>query len=82
VALLVILLVLILALSLLLVIPRKSPVTRSPAESDSDDVDYDLLDEAEEELGGLDASVTPEQADDELPDWGPGVPKQRSERAD
>ena len=32
---------------------------------------------AEQEVRDLDALTTPEDADDELPDWGPGVPKQR-----
>ena len=33
--------------------------------------------EAEREVQDLDAFTTPEDADDELPDWGPGVPKGR-----
>lgn len=32
---------------------------------------------AEQEVQDLDASTTPEDADDELTDWGPGVPNQR-----
>ncbi len=32
---------------------------------------------AEEEVQDLDAFTTPEDADDELTDWGPGVPNQR-----
>ncbi len=38
------------------------------------DVDSELL-EAEEEVQDLDAFSTPEDADDDLPDWGPGVPR-------
>lgn len=34
--------------------------------------------EAEQEVRDLGAFTTAEEADDELPDWGPGVPKQRS----
>jgi hypothetical protein len=36
-------------------------------------IDYDELRAAEDEVRGLDASVTPDQADEELPDWGPGA---------
>ncbi len=32
---------------------------------------------SEQEVRDLDALGTPEDADDELPDWGPGAPKQR-----
>ena len=32
---------------------------------------------AEQEVRDLDALTTPEDADDELTDWGPGAPKQR-----
>ncbi len=32
---------------------------------------------AEQEVRDLDAFTTPEDADDELKDWGPGVPDQR-----
>jgi hypothetical protein len=32
---------------------------------------------AEQEVRDLDAFTTPDDADDELTDWGPGVPKQR-----
>lgn len=32
---------------------------------------------AEQEVRDLGALTTPEDADDELPDWGPGAPKQR-----
>ncbi len=33
--------------------------------------------EAEREIQDLDAFTTPEDADDDLPDWGPGAPKER-----
>lgn len=32
---------------------------------------------AEQEVQDIDAFTTPEDADDELTDWGPGVPHQR-----
>jgi hypothetical protein len=37
--------------------------------------DPEALDEAEAEVRGLDAFATPEDARDDLPDWGPGAPK-------
>lgn len=40
---------------------------RIPAE------DPDLV-EAEEEVRELDAMTSPDEADDHLPDWGPGAP--------
>ncbi len=39
-------------------------------------VDEETL-HAEQEVRDLDAFTTPEDADDELKDWGPGVPDQR-----
>ncbi len=39
-------------------------------------VDEETLN-AEQEVQDLDAFTTPEDADDELTDWGPGVPDQR-----
>jgi hypothetical protein len=42
---------------------------------DEDDVEPEILEEAEDEVRGLDAFTSPEDADDDLPDWGPGVPK-------
>ncbi len=39
-------------------------------------VDEETLN-AEEEVRDLDAFTTPEDADDELTDWGPGAPDQR-----
>ena len=50
------------------------PATHSPSDP-SVDIERDELDAAEEEVRGLDASVGPDEADDELRDWGPGVPK-------
>jgi len=39
-------------------------------------IDEETLD-AEQEVRDLDAFTTPEDADDELTDWGPGVPYKR-----
>ncbi|MEE8573573.1 MAG: hypothetical protein V3T20_09925 [Gemmatimonadota bacterium] len=38
-------------------------------------VDREILEEAEDELRDLDAFASPDEADDHLPDWGPGAPK-------
>ncbi len=39
------------------------------------EVDRDVLSEAEQEVRELGSFVTPEDAIEELPDWGPGTPK-------
>lgn len=39
------------------------------------DIDFDELSEAEREVRDLDHSVTPDDADEQLRDWGPGAPK-------
>ncbi len=44
---------------------RPGPVADDPA----------TLEDAEEEVRDLDAFATPEDAEDDLPDWGPGVPR-------
>lgn len=43
----------------------------------SGDVDAETLAEAEREVRDLDAFTGPDEADDQLPDWGPGAPKDR-----
>lgn len=40
-----------------------------------EDIDREILEEAEDEVRDLDTFTSPEEADDDLPDWGPGVPK-------
>jgi len=47
---------------------------RPPASRDAV-YDPDMLREAEDEVRDLNAFATPEDAEDELPDWGPGAPK-------
>jgi hypothetical protein len=42
---------------------------------DDADVDRDVLEAAEREVRDLDAFSTPEDAEDQLPDWGPGAPR-------
>ena len=50
--------------------------TRSGADVGEDvEVDRDVLSDAEEEVRELGAFVTPDDATEELPDWGPGTPK-------
>lgn len=39
------------------------------------DLDRDVLEAAEREVRDLDALSTPEDAEDDLPDWGPGAPR-------
>ncbi len=41
----------------------------------SDDVDREALEAAEREVRDLHAMTSPEDADDQLPDWGPGAPR-------
>ncbi|KPK06606.1 MAG: hypothetical protein AMS20_04315 [Gemmatimonas sp. SG8_28] len=43
--------------------------------SEEEDVDRDVLEAAEREVRDLDAFSAPEDAEDELPDWGPGAPR-------
>ena len=50
------------------------PATHRPSDP-SVDIERDELEAAEEEVRDLDASVGPGEADDELRDGGPGVPK-------
>jgi hypothetical protein len=74
VTLLIILLILILVLAVLTVVPRRvSDADRVRALLD-DNVDEEVLAEAEQSIEELEAMATPEDAEDR-PDWGPGVPK-------
>ena len=70
---LVVILGLIIVVSVVLFIGPKRIPSREPHE----DVDEDVLREAEDEVRDLDAMKSPDEADDSLPDWGPGVPKNR-----
>jgi hypothetical protein len=42
---------------------------------DDDSINRAILGEAESEVAELDAMTTPQEAAEELPDWGPGAPK-------
>ena len=57
-----------------LLIPSPSRQARSQPE----DLDEVELQAAEDEVRDLDAFGSPEDADDELQDWGPGAPRQGS----
>ncbi len=73
--LLVLFLIVVLILAVLLVIPRRpSATSQSSAVGDEEE-----LTRAEEDLADMDAMITPEEALEELPDWGPGAPKRRRE---
>jgi hypothetical protein len=69
--------VIIIALSALLVWILRVPSTQVniPPETDESDIDYDALGAAESEVQDLDAFASPDDADEDLHDWGPGAPK-------
>jgi hypothetical protein len=73
VALGVVILVLLAALAWLLARPAASGP--EDALGADDEIDRDTLEQAENEVRDLDAFTTPEEAEDELPDWGPGAPR-------
>ena len=62
---------------LLLVAAVAGWLLRSPTHRQSENPieDPDELEEAEAEVRDLDAFTTPEEAQEDLPDWGPGTPK-------
>ena len=43
--------------------------------SKNEDIDEKILSEAESELDDVSAFSSPEEAAEEIPDWGPGAPK-------
>ena len=55
---------------------KRSQVERFLGEIDRTE-DEEELAQAEEEVRGLDALASPEDAAERLPDWGPGVPRTR-----
>lgn len=48
--------------------------SRRSRRTDEANIDRDELARAERELENLDAFADPDDADDHLPDWGPGAP--------
>jgi len=74
----VILLALVLVLAVLFVVPWRSSPVEQLLEESRGKVDGEVLAEAEAEIEHLHPTTTPEQAAEDLPDWGPGVPRRRS----
>lgn len=76
-SLLVVLIVVALVVALFVFPPRKrSQVEHLITELDRTEDDEELA-QAEDEVRGLDAMATPEDAEKQLPDWGPGVPRKK-----
>ena len=48
---------------------------RNPPRAGPTEIDRDILDKAEREVRDVDAFATPDEAAEELPDWGPGAPQ-------
>lgn len=71
---LIILLVLLLAALAWFIRRPEEPELDQPP-SDDDGVDHHVLGDAEAEVQDLDALTSPDEADGELRDWGPGAPK-------
>lgn len=76
-SLLVVLLVAAVALALFVFAPgRRASVEQLLEEVRRTDEEAELA-EAEDEVRDLDVMATPEDATQELPDWGPGVPRKK-----
>jgi hypothetical protein len=76
-SLLVVLIVVALVVLLVVYPPRKrSQVDQLFADLDRTE-DEEELAQAEEEVRELNALTTPEDAEQQLPDWGPGVPRKK-----
>jgi len=54
---------------------RRARRVARPRPDRSAPIDRDVLEQAEEEVRGLGTFTTPEDAEDDLPDWGPGAPR-------
>lgn len=76
-SLLVVLLVAALALALFVFGPRKRSQVEQLFEEVRRTDNEDELAKAEEEVRDLDVMATPEDATQALPDWGPGVPRNK-----
>lgn len=52
-------------------------LVRSPSRPPADPggIDREELDAAEREVRDLDALTSPEEANEQMPDWGPGAPR-------
>ena len=78
-SLLIILFICILVFAVFVIVPRK-PAAHELRGRYDEELDHEVLTEAEDEISTLDAGISPEEAADELPDWGPGVPKRPRDR--
>ena len=76
VGLVVVLLVLAVALAWIFAGPGRSRRIDPGRVAGDDAVDRDELARAEEDLHELDPLASPEDAEEDLPDWGPGAPRQ------
>jgi len=76
--LLAVIMVVVLLLAVLLIVPRRNTRVGVREGTHATGVgDADELARAENELAELDAMATPNDAVENLPDWGPGAPKCR-----
>ncbi|UCF40405.1 MAG: hypothetical protein JSW43_11830 [Gemmatimonadota bacterium] len=75
VGLVVVLLVVAAALTWIFVGPGRSRHREPPRAAGDGSVDAEELAAAEEEVRDVDALASPEDAAEELPDWGPGAPR-------
>lgn len=66
--------ILLVVAALVWLVGRPRPAV-SQEDAEDADVDREILEETEDEVRDLDAFTSPEDAEDDLPDWGPGVPK-------
>jgi len=77
VSLLVVLLVVAIALALFFFRPGRRGQVEQLLEEVGRTEEEEELAQAEEEVRDLDISATPEDAEQVLPDWGPGVPRKK-----
>ncbi len=75
VGLIIVLLVLAAALAWIFMGPGRPRRTDPGPPAGDDSVELDELAAAEEEVRDVDALASPEEATEDLPDWGPGAPK-------
>ena len=64
-----------LGLAVLAWLVRRARRSEHPRGTLTEDIDCDVLEQAEEEVRDLGAFTTPDEAENDLPDWGPGTPR-------